>query len=236
MQAYKLTPANEFNARMIKTGKAICNIMQDSSAGRGQLSSLVPTLLRQSLLVQLGSEESSLDDDADKLMCSEEHFEVQGWPVFTTSVDQPVNFLQEVRTLSAVQQRSLMGNSMHVGVTGHLVLYILMTFESVDAPVHSEEPSDLVDEGVTGSVSGAVGIQPDSLSPGPEDRSSECLVVEDSTQASQVLTQDGSLLQMSGLALSSELSSTTVVDLEINSDSDFQNDFQSDPELSGYPE
>jgi hypothetical protein len=127
MQAYKMMPKDDFHKSLLATNGAICNIMQDHTAGYGQISSLVPTLLTGSTIVRLGGS----DGADDVLMAPEEHFEVQGWPVFTSSEDQPSTFLDVMKDFSTCEKKSLMGNSMHVSLCGVLLLYAISNFESV---------------------------------------------------------------------------------------------------------
>ena len=96
-----MMPKDDFHKSLLATNGAICNIMQDHTAGYGQISSLVPTLLTGSTIVRLGGS----DGAGDVLVAPEAHFEVQGWLVFTSSGDQPSTFLDVMKDFSTCEKK-----------------------------------------------------------------------------------------------------------------------------------
>ena len=99
----------------------VVNLEQDASAGFGQHSFVVPTLLRNSTIVKL-----DVDGDADELLTSMEHFTVMGWPSCGGYKSQP-SLKDVISSFSDRERRKMTGNAMHVEVCGVVVIHALLT-------------------------------------------------------------------------------------------------------------
>jgi hypothetical protein len=105
---------------LARDANMFCNIEQDASAGHGQCSFVIPTLVRNSTLVKV-----SAYDAKDVLLTHLESMAIMGWPMSVTSLAQPTSLGPPLSGLPHRVVRSFAGNAMHVCVCGCVVVYAL---------------------------------------------------------------------------------------------------------------